>query len=358
MPTPLRRIELTEEQRAELQSRRRSRTIKHADALRARIILLAADGVKSAEIAERVGVSRRNVYKWVWRFDEEGLDGLADKPRSGRPSTVDSDTVDEVLQKTLTQIPAGCTHWSLRLMAKAVGIQPRQVHEIWKSAGLKPHRTETFKVSRDPEFADKLVDIIGLYMNPPDNALVLSVDEKTQIQALDRTQPLLPLRKGQVERRTHDYKRNGTVNLYAALNTKTGKVSTRLEKKHRAKEFIKFLDQLDREHRTAPAIHVILDNSSTHSTPEVKAWLKAHPQFTFHFTPTSASWLNAVETWFSSLERRAVRRGVFCSVLDLRRAIHAYVNAYNSEYAKPFVWKNKADVILAKVERARERLGL
>jgi len=358
MPRPLRSVSLTTEQRRVLESRQRSRSIAHGDATRARIVVLAAEGHSATDIASALGVSRRSVYKWVRRFEEDGIEGLDDKPRAGRPKTLDADKVEEVLQKTLTQRPIGCTHWSIRLMADAVDLLPSQVHAIWQQAGLKPHRTSTFKVSRDPNFAHKLIDIIGLYMKPPDNALVLSVDEKTQIQALDRTQPLLPLGPGQIERRTHDYTRNGTVSLYAALDIKTGQVTTKLEPKHRAKEFLGFLKKLDREHRKSLDIHVILDNSSTHKTPEVKEWLEAHPRFTFHFTPTSASWLNAVETWFSSLERRAVRRGSFSNVFMLRRAIHAFINAHNNEYAKPFVWTKKADDILAKVERAREALGV
>jgi len=358
MPRSLREVNVTPQQRKTLKARQRSRSISNGDALRARIVLLAAQGETAREIAERLDISVRSVYKWTRRFQEDGVEGLDDKSRSGRPRTVDADRIFEVLQKTLTQIPLGCTNWSVRLMADAVELLPSQVHSIWQQAGIKPHRTSTFKVSRDPNFANKLIDIVGLYMDPPDGALVLSVDEKTQIQALDRTQPMLPLKPGQIERRTHDYKRHGTVSLYAALDVRTGKVLTKLEKRHRAEEFIGFLEKIDRTHLRSLAIHVILDNSSTHRTPEVKRWLAEHPRFQFHFTPTSASWLNAVETWFSTLERRAVRRGTFSSVLALRRAIHAYVNAHNSEYAKPFVWTKKADDILAKVDRARKVLGV
>ena len=332
----------------------KSRTIDNATGTRARIILAAHEGRPAAEIAASLGISARNVYKWIWRFDEEGLEGLKERPRSGRPRKLDLDEVMKILTKTVEEDPPGATHWSQRLMAQAMGVTKQQVAQIWASAGLKPHRLKTFKISRDPRFAEKVVDVVGLYMSPPDNALVLSVDEKTQIQALDRTQPMLPLRPGQVERRTHDYKRNGTTSLYAALDIATGKVIGKLTKRHRAHEFLGFLDLLDRRTQSAVAVHVILDNSSTHKTAEVKEWLEAHPRFHFHFTPTSASWLNAVESWFSTLERRAVRRGVFTSVTELKGAIRDYIKAHNRDYAKPFVWTKTAETILAAVERAKE----
>jgi transposase len=354
MARPARKLKLTREDRVTLKRWARSRTINNATATRARIILAAREGRPAAEIAASLGVSARNVYKWIWRFDEEGLKGLEERPRSGRPRTLDLDEVMKILTKTVEEDPPGGTHWSQRLMAEAMGVTKQQVAQIWASAGLKPHRLRTFKISRDPRFAEKVVDVVGLYMNPPDNALVLSVDEKTQIQALDRTQPMLPLRPGQVERRTHDYKRNGTASLYAALDIATGKVTTKLTKRHRAKEFLEFLDLLDRRTQSAAVVHVILDNSSTHKTDEVQAWLEAHPRFHFHFTPTSASWLNAVESWFSTLERRAVRRGVFSSVTELKRAIRAYVKAHNGRYAKPFVWTKSAETILDAVDRARK----
>jgi len=305
-------------------------------------------------VAKQVGVSARNVYKWVWRFSEEGIDGLRERKRSGRPRSLSLDVVMDILTKTVEEVPEGTTHWSQRLMAKAAGVTQYQVAEIWKAAGLKPHRVRSFKISKDPAFADKLVDVIGLYMNAPDNALVLSVDEKTQIQALDRTQPMLPLRPGQIERRTHDYKRHGTISLYAALDISTGKVIGRTTKRHRAAEFLEFMEVIDKRTRKSPCVHVILDNSSTHKTKEVEAWLEAHPRFQFHFTPTSASWLNAVESWFSALERRALYRGVFTSVSQLRKAIREYVAAHNKLYAKPFVWTKDAESIIAKVQRAKD----
>ena len=354
MARPARKIDLTREDRVTLKRWVRSRTIDNATATRARIILAAREGRPAAEIAAALGISARNVYKWIWRFDEEGLEGLKERPRPGRPRKLDLDEVMEILTKTIEEVPTGGTHWSQRLMAQAMGVTKQQVAQVWAAAGLKPHRLRTFKISRDPRFAEKVVDVVGLYMTPPDNALILSVDEKTQIQALDRTQPMLPLRPGQVERRTHDYKRNGTISLYAALDIATGRVTGKLTKRHRAKEFLEFLDLLDRRTQSAPVVHVILDNSSTHTTEEVHAWLEAHPRFHFHFTPTSASWLNAVETWFSTLERRAVRRGVFTSVTDLKQAIRGYIAAHNKAYAKPFVWTKTAETILAALQRANE----
>lgn len=348
-----RAIKISEEDRRTLEEWARSRSIDNATATRARIVLLTARGMTATAVAGALSVSARNVYKWVWRFDDEGIDGLKERHRSGRPRALDLDAVMEILRMTIEELPPGGTHWSLRLMAEATGVSKHQVSEIWEAAGLKPHRVKSFKISRDPQFAEKVVDVVGLYMNPPDNALVLSVDEKTQIQALDRTQPMLPLRPGQPERRTHDYKRHGTLSLYAALDVATGKVIDRVTKKHRAADFIQFLELIDRRTTDAPDVHLILDNSSTHKTPAVMSWLSAHPRFQVHFTPTSASWLNAVETWFSVLERRAVRRGVFTSVSDLRAAIKQFVEAHNRNHAKPFKWTKSAESILAAVERAR-----
>ena len=241
-------------------------------------------------------------------------------------------------------------------MAKAAGVTEHQVREIWKAADLKPHRLKTFKISNDPRFAEKVKDVVGLYMNPPDNAMVLSVDEKTQVQALDRTQPKLPLRPGQVERRTHDYKRHGTASLYAAFDVATGEVIGRITAKHRAREFLEFLRQIDRTVAPDLELHLILDNSSTHSTPEVKRWLSKHPRFKLHFTPTSASWLNAVEGWFAQLERRALYRDSFDSVSALREAIRRYIRVHNDSLAKPFRWRKSERAILAKVDRARATL--
>lgn len=351
-----RELDVSREDRITLQRWARGRKTDNATAMRARIILMTREGKPADEIADTLGVSARSVYKWIWRFSEEGLEGLAERQRSGRPRTLDHDAMMEILSKTIEELPEGATHWSVRTMAVAAKVTKHQVAQVWAAAGLKPHRVKSFKISRDPRFAEKVVDVVGLYMNPPENALVLSVDEKTQIQALDRTQPMFQLRPGQVARRTHDYKRHGTVSLYAAMDLATGKVIGRVTKKHRAAEFIQFLDLIDRRTASAPSVHIILDNSSTHKTPEVLAWLEAHPRFQLHFTPTSASWLNAVETWFSVLERRAVHRGVFTSVPELRSAIYEFVGAHNRQHAKPFTWTKTAEAILAAVERAKNRV--
>ena len=320
---------------------------------RARIVLLSSDGDSAVAIGEKLGVTRQTVYKWRKRYVEEGIDGLSDLPRPGRPTKLSERTVKKILRLTTERIPKEATHWSTRLMAKYAGVTQWQVRQVWAAANLKPHRLKTFKISNDPHFAEKVVDVVGLYLNPPEHAVVLSVDEKTQIQALDRTQPMLPLRPGQIERRTHDYKRHGTANLYAAFDIATGKVIGRVTKRHRAQEFISFLAQVERRIPADQDLHLILDNSSTHKTQEVQEFLAQHPRMKLHFTPTSASWLNAVETWFSQLERRSLHRGVFTSVKELQEELRRYIEAHNSESAKPFVWKKSAEVILDAVERAR-----
>ena len=358
MGRPPRHLDVSREDRIQLKRWTKSSKVESGLAKRARIVLLTREGKQASEVATIVGVSERNVYKWVWRFDEEGIDGLRERKRPGRPRKLDLGQGLDILEKTIEEAPPGATHWSQRLMAEASGVTRHQVTEIWKAAGLKPHRVRTFKISNDPEFAEKVVDVVGLYMSAPANALVLSLDEKTQIQALDRTQPMLQLRPGQVERRTHDYKRHGTVSLYAALDIATGKVIGKVTKRHRSAEFLSFLELVDRRTKKAPVVHVILDNSSTHKTKEIQAWLDEHPRFHFHFTPTSASWMNAVETWFSALERRAIYRGVFSSVTELKKAIREYVAAHNKHYAKPFQWTKDAKSIIAKVKRARKKAGL
>lgn len=298
-------------------------------------------------------VSRPTVYLWKRRYLAEGLKGLTDRARSGRPTTLDAKSVERILMLTTQRVPTEATHWSTRLMAEYAEVSQWQVRKVWAAADLKPHRLKSFKISNDPQFAEKVIDVVGLYLDPPDNAMVLSVDEKTQIQALDRTQPLLPMRPGQVERRTHDYKRHGTTSLYAAFNVATGEVLGRVTQRHRAKEFLAFLRQIDRSTPEGLDLHLILDNSSTHTTEEIAAFLESHPRFHFHFTPTSASWLNAVETWFSQLERRAIHRGVFTSVSELRQEIRRYIEAHNEHAAKPFKWTKSAQVILDAVERAK-----
>ena len=348
--------QLGAEDREALEALLRSPTTAQGLVHRAKIILMTAAGRTAEEVAESQDTSVRAVYRWRKRFKDQGLDGLQDQQRPGRPKKISAKTVKEVLRLTVERIPREATHWSVRLMAKAAGVTVWQVRQIWKAADLKPHRLQTFKISNDPEFADKVIDVVGLYMNPPDNAIILSVDEKTQIQALDRTQPMLPLKPGQIERRTHDYKRNGTTNLYAAFDILTGNVIGRVTKRHRAKEFLDFLRQIDRSTPKDLDLHIILDNSSTHKTPAVNKWLEAHPRFILHFTPTSASWLNAVEGWFAQLERRAIHRGVFTSVKELRDEIHRFIKVHNAESAKPFKWTKSAKSIIDAVERAKKAI--
>jgi transposase len=348
-----RKYELTAEGRQALEALLRSPKTPQSLALRARIALQSGAGQTAKEVAESLGTTTLSVYKWRNRFKADGLEGLKDRPRSGQPRKLSDAKVKEVLKLTVERIPRESTHWSVRLMAKTAGISIWQVRQIWEAANLKPHRLKTFKISNDPQFAEKVVDVVGLYMNPPDNAVVLSVDEKTQIQALDRTQPMLQLKSGQVERRTHDYKRHGTTSLYAAFDILTGEVIGRTTKRHRAKEFLDFLRQIDRATPSELDLHLILDNSSTHKTPQVQRWLASHPRCILHFTPTSASWLNAVEGWFSQLERRAIHRGVFTSVKDLRNEIHRYIKVHNDETAKPFKWTKSANAIIESVSRAK-----
>ncbi len=311
-------LELAAEDRGTLKKWTQSSNTRRSLAERARIILLTADGMSATGIQRKLDVSRPTVCKWRRRYREHGVEGLHDTSRSGRPTTLTAEMAKRILDLTTTMIPKESTHWSTRLMAKYSGATQWQVRQVWATALLKPHRLKTFKISNDPEFAEKVLDVVGLYLSPPDNAMVLSVDEKTQIQALDRTQPLLQLRPGQIERRTHDYKRNGTASLYAAFDVATGEVIGRVTKRHRAKEFLDFLRQIDRKTPEGLDLHLVLDNSSTHKTEAIRRFLEKHPRFQFHFTPTSASWLNAVESWFSQLERRSLHRGIFCHVTEPR----------------------------------------
>jgi len=322
-------------------------------ALRAKIILKSAEGHSAQEVSSQLGLSLRTVYIWRKRFKDHGLEGLKDRPRPGQPTKIKAETVKEVLRLTVECLPRGGTHWSTRSMAKSAGITCWQVRQIWNSVDLRPHRLKTFKISNDPNFAEKVIDIVGLYMNPPEKAMILSVDEKTQIQALDRTQPMLQLRPGQIERHTHDYKRHGTSNLYAAFDIMTGKVMGRITKRHRSREFLDFLRQIEKASPKDLDLHIIIDNSSTHKTEAVTSWLAKHPRVYPHFTPTSASWLNAVESWFSILERKAIHRGAFTSVGALKKAIQNFIDSHNDYSAKPFKWTKTADVILQAVERAK-----
>src|SRR5215218_3516592 len=315
MPSPFAvSIELSAEERAQLEAWERRRTSAQALALRSRIVLAAAQGPNNTEIARDLGVAVSSVRKWRRRFSEHRLDGLTDEPRPGRPRKITDAKVEEVIVKTLETTPRDATHWSTRSMAAEVGLTQSAVHRIWKAFGLQPHRQESWKLSKDPLFVDKVRDVVGLYLNPPERAVVLCVDEKSQIQALDRTAPILPMLPGTPERATHDYKRSGTSSLYAALNLTTGKVIGRLHQRHRAIEFHKFLATIDREVPADLDVHVVLDNSSTHKTPVVKTWLLAHPRFVLHFTPTSSSWLNLVERWFAELTSKQLRRSTHRSV--------------------------------------------
>lgn len=347
---------LNEADREELRAWMSASNTKRSLAERARIVLLSADGVGVDEICDRLGITEQSAYKWRGRYREAGVEGLHDRPRPGQPRKVTEDVAKRILKLTVERVPAEANFWSIRLMMKYAGVTQHQVMSVWKAADLKPHRLKNFKISNDPNFAEKVIDVVGLYMDPPDNAVVLSVDEKTQIQALERTQPLLPLAPAKTPGRTHDYKRHGTASLYAAFNTATGEVIGRVTERHRAAEFIDFLHQIDQAVPRKLDLHVILDNSSTHKTAEVKAWLAAHPRFKLHFTPTSASWLNAVEGWFGQLERRTLYRGNYSSVRELRQALRKYIEVHNARSAKPFRWTVTAKAILAKVREIKERI--
>jgi len=323
---------------------------------RAEIVLATADGLGTNAIMKRTGKSKPCVWRWQERYVEEGVDGLLrDKTRPPGKKPLSAAVKRKVLTKTASETPSNATHWSVRSMAGAMGISHTSVQRIWAEAGLKPHLTRRFKISNDPQFEEKVTDVVGLYMNPPDRALVLCVDEKSQIQALDRTQPGLPLKKGRAATMTHDYKRHGTTTLFAALDVKSGLVIGECQPRHRAKEFIRFLKRIDRCVKKHLDVHLVLDNYGTHKTPEVKAWLAKHPRFKLHFTPTSASWLNLVERFFAEITTKRIRRGIFRSVAELREAIHDYLDRHNAD-PKPFVWAKTADVILEKERHALDRL--
>jgi len=311
---------------------------------------LCADGLDSVAVADKVGVHQATVGKWRRRFLERRLDGLIDEPRPGAPRTITDDDVEAVVVRTLEDMPPDATHWSTRDLAAQVGISASSVGRIWKAFGLKPWQTDTFKLSEDPQFIEKVRDIVGLYLNPPDKAVVVCVDEKTGIQALDRTQPILPMRPGQVERRTHDYKRNGITDLFAALNLATGHVVHQLRPQHRAIEFRTFLNAIDAAVPEDLDVHVVLDNSSTHKTPAINKWLLRHPRFTFHFTPTSSSWLNLVERWFAELTNRKLKRSAHRSVRELTDDLNQWIATWNDN-PRPFVWHKTADEILDSLKK-------
>lgn len=327
----------------------RAGTSEQRAVMRARIVLLAAEGVANTRIARDVGVSLPTVLLWRARFAEHGLDGLEDAPHPGRPRVYGREVRERIVAATLKKPDEPVTHWSRARLAERVGVSASTVGRVWREKNLKPHRSETFKYSNDPQLEEKVIDVVGLYLDPPERAIVLSVDEKTQVQALNRTQPMLPLRPGLPERRTHDYQRHGTVNLFAALEVATGKVTHETRDRHTGADFLAFLKRIARAYPKGE-VHLILDNVSTHKTPAVQAWLARHKRFVFHFTPTSASWMNQIETWFSILTRQAIRRGSFGSVDDLERAIDAFTSAWN-ENAAPFAWVKTADQILAKATR-------
>ena len=346
-------ITLDEKERKILQRWSRGRSTPARLVLRARIVLLGAKGKQNKDIASELGVDRSIVGRWRWRFAQQGLAGIEkDAPRGGRKPTKRNKLARLIIRKTTKETPRNATHWSTRSLAKELGITQSMVHRVWKANGLKPHLARTFKVSNDPHFVEKLIDVVGLYLDPPEHALVLCVDEKSQIQALDRTQPGLPLKKGRCGTMTHDYKRNGTTTLFAALDVAEGRLIGKCMNRHRHQEWIKFLKLIDAETPTELDLHLIVDNYATHKHPKVKSWLKRHSRFHMHFTPTASSWLNLVERWFREITDKRIRRGTFHNVKQLQQAITDYIDEHNEE-PKAFKWTAKADQILEKVRRAR-----
>ena len=349
-------VALTDQQRTILESFARGRKMPARLVERSRIILLTAEGQQDSQIGELLSIPRQKAARWRKRFLALGIAGLEkDAPRPGRPPRITTQTIQDVVARTTQTRPPHATHWSTRSMAQATGISEASVRRIWKTHGLKPHRVESFKLSNDPRFAEKLQDIIGLYLNPPEHALVLSLDEKSQIQTLDRTQPGLPLKKGRCATMTHDYKRHGTTTLFAALNVASGKVLGTCMNKHRHQEWLRFLRMVDRQTPPELDVHLIVDNYATHKHKKVKRWMERHPRFQVHFTPTSASWLNMVERFFRDLTVNRVRRDAFHSVRELVAAIEDYVRQHNQK-PKPFIWTAKASDILEKVKRGRAAL--
>src|SRR3954466_7045429 len=353
---PIPPLSVTEEQRSMLESWTRRPKTAQALALRAKIILACAEGKPNGVVARQARVRQQTVGKWRSRFLNRGLDGLLDEPRPGTPRRVSDAEVKQVLTTTLESLPRDATHWSTRSLAQESGLSRSTISRIWRAFGLQPHRSETFKLSKDPLFIDKVRDIVGLYLHPPDRALVLCVDEKSQIQALDRTAPTLPLHLGHAERRTHDYRRHGTTSLFAALDVATGKVIGECHRRHRSTEFHQFLKTIDAAVPAALDPHLILDNYGTHKTPRIQRWLAAHPRFHLHFTPTSASWLNLVERWFALLTEKQIKRGAHRSTRALEAAIREYLALTNAS-PKPFVWAKTADDILASVARFCQRIS-
>lgn len=349
---------LTDEEREQLERWARRPKTSQRLASRARIVLACGEGSSNTDVALEMGVSMQTVCKWRARFLRDRLDGLVDEPRPGTPRSITDEDVERVVTKTLETKPKSATHWSTRSMAEATGMSQTAIVRIWRAFGLQPHRTKTFKLSEDPLFIEKVRDVVGLYMNPPEHAIVLSIDEKSQVQALDRTQPLLPMEPWQVERHTHDYARHGTTSLFAALNCKTGEVIGRCHQRHRHQEFLSFLKHVDQTIKKGPntEVHLVMDNYATHKTPAVKRWLAKHPEYHVHFTPTSASWLNQVERFFAAITEKCIRRGAYRSVNALKTAIMNYLNEHNT-HPKPFVWVATADLILERVKNVCKRIS-
>lgn len=350
-------IVLSTEDRVHLTAFSRSQSLPHALVRRAKLILLSADGMASTQIAKKLDLSQQIVSKWRKRFLQEGINGLYNQLRSGKPRSIDDEQVAQVIRKALRSTPKGATHWTLRSMAEETKLSHQTIHRIWKAFGVQPHRQRHFKLSTDPFFVEKVRDIVGLYLNPPTNALVLCVDEKSQIQALDRTQPMLPMGLGYVEGVTHDYTRHGTTTLFAALDVASGNIMTSCKKRHRHQEYLQFLKQIDSEVPKQLEIHLVVDNYSTHNHQRVKRWIAARPRYHLHFTPTYSSWLNQVEIWFNLITQRAIRRGTFTSVKDLVRKIDQFVQEYR-KHPSPFVWTATADSILGKIERLAQLISV
>ena len=357
MPSPhAAEIVLTDAERAELQGWVRRRSSAAGLALRARIVLAAADGGSNVEVADRLDLDRGTIRKWRNRFAESRCDGLLDEPRPGRPRVIGDDRIEALITATLETTPADATHWSTRSMAEHLGLSQSMVSRVWRAFGLAPHKQDSWKLSKDPLFVAKVRDVVGLYLNPPERALVLCVDDKTQIQALNRTAPVFPMLPGAPARASHDYVRHGISSLYAALDVATGQVIGSLHARHRSQEFLAFLKKIDAEVPADLDVHLVLDNASTHKTPQVKRWLTAHPRFVLHFTPTSSSWLNLVERWFAELTTNKLRRGTHTSVRELNTDIRAWIDTWNDN-PRPYVWTKTADQILASIGNYCRRIN-
>jgi len=349
-------VVLSTEDRQQLASVAGSRSLPHALVMRARIVLMAADGLANATIAEKLGFSQQSVCLWRKRYLEQGIEGLHDELKPGRPRTISDERVATLVRKTLKSKPKEATHWTIRSIARETRISRMTVHRIWQAFGLQPHRQKHFKLSSDPFFVEKVRDIVGLYLSPPENAIVLGVDEKTQIQALERTQPMLPLGLGYVEGVTHDYERHGTTTLFAALDIANGAVLAQCKRRHRHQEYLAFLKHVEQNVPQKLDVHIVVDNYATHKHPKVKRWLAAHERWHIHYTPTYASWLNQVEIWFNTITQKAIRRGTFKSVKELVAKIQQYIDRYN-RHPHPFMWTATADSILAKIERLSQLIS-